>query len=147
MPKITGIGHAVLKVRDLDRSEAFYRDVLGLQVCGHLENRMVFFTAGESHHDLAIMRVGPDAPDADPAAVGLAHVAFRIGDSYDQLKQAAEELRARGVEIERSADHRASLSVYFRDPDGNQIEFYVDQPRETWAHIPGAIAYYAPLEV
>ena len=145
--KVTGIGHAVLKVRDLERSEAFYRDVLGLQVCGRMEDRMVFFTAGESHHDLAIASVGRDAPAADPNAVGLAHIAFRIGDSFEQLQEAATTLRSKGVEIERSADHRASLSIYFRDPDGNQIEFYVDQPRETWAHIPAAIAYRAALEV
>ncbi len=145
--QVTGIGHAVLKVRDLNHSEQFYRDVLGLKVCGHLENRMVFFTAGESHHDLALLNVGPDAPEADPKAVGLAHVAFRIGDSFEQLQEAAETLRARGIEIERTSDHRASLSIYFRDPDGNQIEFYVDQPRETWQHIPDAIAYNAPLKV
>lgn len=145
--KVSGIGHAVLKVRDLERSAAFYRDVLGLQECGRLEGRMVFFTAGISHHDLAILNVGPDAPDADPNAVGLAHVAFRIGEGYEDLKQAAETLRARGVELDRTADHRASLSVYFKDPDGNEIEFYADQPRESWQHIPGAIAYRAPLEV
>ena len=144
---VKGIGHAVLKVRDLERSEAFYRDVVGLAVCGHLEDRMVFFTAGESHHDLAIAKVGPEAPDADPQAVGLAHVAFCIGEGYDDLKRAAEDLRSKGVEIIRTADHTASLSVYFHDPDGNMLEFYADVPRDKWAHIPGAIASYAPLEV
>ena len=54
-----GIGHVVLKVRDLDRSLAFYRDFLGFTVSSEMSNVMIFLTAtGENHHDLALLRVG-----------------------------------------------------------------------------------------
>ena len=60
------LGHVVLKVRDLDRSEAFYTSVLGLAVTGRLPGRMVFFAVpgnGDSH-DLGLWKVGPDAAPA-----------------------------------------------------------------------------------
>ena len=83
-----GIGHVVLKVRDLDRSLAFYRDLLGFRVSSEMSNVMIFLTAtGDSHHDLALLRVGDSAPSAVPNAVGLYHVAIQLAD-LDAVKKA-----------------------------------------------------------
>ena len=77
------LGHAVLKVRNRGRAEAFYHDVLGLPVAARSDElRMTFFTLGR-HHDLAVLEVGEDAPGADPKGVGLFHVAFNVGDTLD----------------------------------------------------------------
>jgi catechol 2,3-dioxygenase len=125
------IGHVVLKVRDLDRSLAFYRDLLGFTVSGEMTNVMVFLTAtGENHHDLALLRVGANAPSPVPTAVGLYHVAVQLPD-LDALRAARDLLAGRGL-LKGTADHGVSRSLYTADPDGNEIELYCDAPREEW---------------
>jgi catechol 2,3-dioxygenase len=125
------VGHVVLKVRDLDRALAFYRDLLGFSVSGEMSNVMIFLTAtGENHHDLALLRVGDSAPSPLPNAVGLYHVAIQLPD-WEALKQAHATLVERGL-LKGAADHGVSKSVYTADPDGNEIELYCDAPRSEW---------------
>ena len=125
------IGHVVLKVRDMDRSTEFYRDVLGFQVVGQMSNVMTFLTAtGENHHDVALLRVGDQAPAALPNAVGLYHVAIQLAD-MDALRHAHEVLSEGGL-LRGAVDHGVSRSVYTADPDGNEIELYCDAPRSEW---------------
>ncbi len=125
------IGHVVLKVRDLDRSLAFYRDLLGFTVASEMSNVMIFLTAtGENHHDLALLRVGDSAPSPVKNSVGLYHVAIQLGD-LDALRAAHRLLTARGL-LKGSADHGVSRSLYTADPDGNEIELYCDAPRDEW---------------
>jgi catechol-2,3-dioxygenase len=119
--KIQGVGHVVLKVRDLDRSARFYTGVLGLKEVARFPGRMVFFSAGTNHHDLAVMAVGPDAPNPPEQAVGLAHVALKIGDSLETLREAQAALEASAVKIRGLRDHHVSQSIYLEDPDGNTI--------------------------
>lgn len=125
------IGHVVLKVRDLDRSLAFYRDLLGFRVASEMSNVMIFLTAtGENHHDLALLRVGDSAPSPPPNAVGLYHVAIQLPD-WEAVKSAHTALSERGL-LKGTADHGVSKSLYTTDPDGNEIELYCDAPRSEW---------------
>jgi catechol 2,3-dioxygenase len=143
--KIEGVGHVVLKVRDLERSVGFYAGVLGLREVGRFPGRMVFFSAGSNHHDVAVLSVGPDAPAPPQQAVGLAHVALKIGTSLETLRQAKAELEAAGVPIRGISDHRVSQSIYAEDPDGNTVELYVDADPAVWAEDPSAVATVRPL--
>lgn len=143
--KIQSLGHVVLKVRDRDKSEAFYNGILGLPIVARMDSMaMTFFSLGD-HHDFAIAAVGADAPDAPKAAPGLAHVAFKIGDTLAELREAKAHLEAAGVSV-RATDHGVSQSLYFRDPDGNAIEVYVDGS-DAWRRDPAAVAVAEPLDL
>jgi catechol 2,3-dioxygenase len=142
------LGHIVLNVRDLARSVAFYGGVLGLPEVARFRGNMVFFSAtGENHHDLAVQEVGRDAPFGGPDGVGLAHVALKIGNSLGQLRAAKAQLDAAGVRIVRIENHRVSQSIYVQDPDGNEVELYVDDDPRIWREHPEAVATADPLEL
>jgi catechol-2,3-dioxygenase len=127
------LGHVVLKVRDLDRSEAFYTSVLGLVVTGRMPGRMVFFAVpgNSDSHDLGLWKVGPDAASQTPRQVGLFHVAWQV-EREEDLRAFHDALLARGVPVMSTMDHGANLSVYFEDPDGHTLEVTYEKPRETW---------------
>ena len=145
--QVERLGHAVLKVRDVKRAEDFYHGVLGLPVAARMElgGGMTFFTLG-NHHDFAVVGVGPDGPDAPAESPGLFHVAFKVGESLDDLRAVKKELEAAGVPIEMVADHTVSQSIYVRDPDGNGVELYVDVS-DVWKTDPQAVATIAPLDL
>jgi Predicted ring-cleavage extradiol dioxygenase len=129
---VQALGHVVLKVRDLQRSETFYSGVLGLPIISRISNplHMTFFTLG-NHHDFALMKVDEHAPSPDKDATGLAHVAFKIGDSIDEFRSVKTELDAAGIAILYEADRAYTKSVHVHDPDGNEIELYIDTS-DTW---------------
>ncbi len=145
MIKPLRVGHVVLKVRELERSLEFYRDVLGFTVSSEMSNVMVFLTAtGASRHALGLLRVGDSAPSPLPNAVGLYHVAIQLAD-WDAVKRAREELTGRGL-LRGSADHGVSRSLYTADPDGNEIELYCDAPREEWEGRVDEVMTVRPLQ-
>ncbi len=146
--QIQRVGHVVLNVRELAPAIAFYGGVLGLREVGRYQHDMVFFTAtGENHHDIALREVGAGARAADGNAVGLCHVALKIGDSLDLLRAAKAALDAAGVAILRIESHRVSRSIYLADPDGNEIELYVDDDPRIWRDDPAAVASVEALQL
>jgi catechol 2,3-dioxygenase len=126
------IGHVHIKVRDLERAERFYTNLLGFSVTERVAGRYVFLTAGERHHDLALQYVGPDAPGPVARGVGLYHFAIELADRA-ALIDAARTLRAADVPA-HLVNHGISLALYFADPDGNGIELYIDtrEQRALW---------------
>lgn len=126
------IGHVHLKVSDLERSIAFYRDVMGLSVQQQYGNQAAFLSAGGYHHHIGLNTW--ESAGAGPAprrAAGLYHVAFLYPDRAS-LARAFANVVAHGVEIEGAADHGVSEAIYFRDPDGNGIEIYRDRAPKDW---------------
>ncbi|HXD90741.1 MAG TPA: VOC family protein [Candidatus Binataceae bacterium] len=131
MIKPERIGHVVIKVRDIERSKKFYMDTLGLQLMMELPQlKAAFFASnGRDHHELACFEVGADAAGGKEKQIGLAHIAFRLRDE-DHLRAAYKEFKEKDVPIAFTVDHGITKSIYFRDPDGNQLEVYCDNPPE-----------------
>ena len=147
---VRGVGHVVLKVSDLAPALAFYCDSLGLQEVARGDfgdGTMVFLSTGRNHHDIALVEVGPAARRPGPTDIGLYHVALKIGDTLDELRGAREQLRERGVAVQWIADHGVSQSIYIADPDGNNVELFVDASPEVWRRDPSAVAQAAALEL
>ena len=91
---------------------------------------MTFFRLATSvnHHDFALMEVSPHAASApDEDAIGLAHVAFKIGRSAEELRRARNVLNAAGTPFLYEADRAFAKSLHVLDPDGNEIEFYIEK--------------------
>ncbi len=128
----TRIGHVHLKVADLERAIAFYRDVLGFALQQRYGDQAAFLSAGGYHHHIGLntweSRGGTPAPHGH---AGLYHVAFLYPDRA-ALGAALAQVLASGVELDGAADHGVSEAVYFRDPDGNGIEIYRDRAPEDW---------------
>lgn len=135
------IGHVVIKVREMERSTKFYTEVLGLTVMKVEPGFKMTFLAsnGRDHHEIAVMEVGLEAPLSLPHSVGLAHIAFRLRDEA-HLRAAYDDLKAHGVEIITAVNHGVTKSVYFRDPDGNELEVYCDGRPEEVAKFPDPYA-------
>jgi catechol 2,3-dioxygenase len=135
-PKPTRLGHLVLKVRDIHASVAFYRDVVGLKVSDWIDDRMVFMRCGEDHHDLGLLQAPTDgdtdaAGDNNSSGQGgssLEHFSYRV-ETVGEIMQITEMLLARGIEIDRGPGRHGpgeNTFIVFRDPDGNNVEFYSD---------------------
>ena len=144
--KIRELGHIVLQVTDLDRSIRFYRDTLGLPLVSQGKprgRRIVFFSLGAKHHDLALLELAPGAEGNDPARAGVMHLAFTIGDDIELLKEAKARMVAAGVPIVNTTEHMTTYSLYLSDPDGITVELYVDRDPAIWRTKPEALGAYA----
>jgi catechol 2,3-dioxygenase-like lactoylglutathione lyase family enzyme len=123
MDEIQGIVETGVYVDDLDRAEAFYRDVLGLPVLAREPGRHVFFGAGPGGVLLVFLAEATLAGDVLPAhgASGPGHFAF--GVAAGSLSAWRERLARHGVAVEKEVDWpRGGRSLYFRDPAGNSVE-------------------------
>ena len=127
----TDIGHVHLKVSDLDRAVAFYRDVLGFELMQKMGDQAAFRSAGGYHHHIGLntweSRGGSPPP---PGTTGLYHVAIRFPDR-PALAAVLKRVVEAGIRVGAS-DHGVSEAIYLADPDGNGIELYRDRPEEEW---------------
>ncbi len=140
------LGHVALYVKDIERSLKFYRDLLGFaEVARMFDGKAAALTGGRTHHELLLLETGGDKPPLQGREPGLFHLGFKIGDSLDELRAAKEEFERGGVRIEGQSDHGVSQSLYLKDPDGNEIEVYVDADPAIWRDDPQAVLTVKPL--
>jgi catechol-2,3-dioxygenase len=143
--QVKDLGHIVLYVRNLERSVAFYRDVIGFRQISpeHLPGfpAAAFSSAsGRTHHELLLIEVGEDAaPQPGGRHVGLYHFGLKVGDTDEELRDALTRLHEAGVTVTGASDHTVTHSLYILDPDGNEIELYIDVPGVDWAADPALI--------
>jgi catechol 2,3-dioxygenase len=141
------LGHLVLYVQDLDQSAAFYGDLLGWDpvfpvVAGA---QAAAFSSGRTHHELLLIEVGEGAtPQPGGRHLGLYHFGLKVGDSDDELREVVRRLKEAEVSIVGASDHTVTHSLYILDPDGNEIELYIDVPGVDWKEDPGLVM--APIK-
>jgi catechol 2,3-dioxygenase len=134
------LGHVVSYVKNLERSLEFYRDLLGFTQVGQIFNgAAAALTSGRTHHELLLIQVG-DAPGPPRGPRrGLYHIGIKVGNSLDELRSAKQELEQAGVTIDGMSDHTVSQSLYLKDPDGNEVELYVDADESLWRNNSAAV--------
>ncbi len=140
--EVKELGHLVLYVQDVRRSAAFYGDVLGWEPAfPSLPGIPVAaFSSGRTHHELLLIEVGAGAaPQSGGRHLGLYHFGLKVGDSDDELRAVVAQLKERGVPIVGASDHTVTHSLYVLDPDGNEVELYIDVPDVDWKSDPSLI--------
>lgn len=135
--RIHELGHVVLYVTDLERSADFYGKTLGFREIMR-ESGAAAFSGGRTHHELLLIGIGGEPKRKGMPEPGLYHIGFKIGDTNEELKAAYRELKEKGVTIVGSADHYVTHSLYILDPDGNELELYIDASDE-WKKDPSVI--------
>jgi catechol 2,3-dioxygenase len=126
------IGHAHLTVSDLEKSLAFYRDLLGFDVTAKIGDSAVFLSAGGYHHHIALNTwAGKGAKPAPAGHTGLYHFAI-LYPTRKELAKALKKLADAHYPLDGASDHGVSEAIYLRDPDNNGVELYVDRPQEQW---------------
>jgi len=127
---IQRVGHVVIKMRDLEKAKAFYRDFLGMKI-GAESERGIFFRFDDYHHDIAVFKTGDDADPPKANQVGLVHIAL-VTDGVGTVKHFHERAKEFGIEITGTTNHAVTNSLYVKDPEGNTIEIYAEVPRSEY---------------
>lgn len=148
--RVRELGHIVLYVADLERSLRFYRDLLGWPVRFAPHGMPAAgFSAGTTHHDLLLIEVGPGAqPIPRGRRVGMYHFGVKVGDTDDELRAVLQRLVAHPdlTQVVGATDHGITHSLYVVDPDGNEVELYIDVPGVDWSD-PEIFATARPLSL
>jgi catechol-2,3-dioxygenase len=150
--QVKELGHVVLYVRDLERSRRFYRDVLGWREIspeGGMRFPAAAFSSGRTHHELLLIEVGQSAaPIPSGRRVGMYHFGLKVGTTDDELREARDALQKAGAKVTGASDHGVTHSLYIEDPDGHEIELYIDVQPERWREDPAAVfADIKPLRI
>jgi catechol 2,3-dioxygenase len=142
------IGHVHLKVSDLERSVAFYRDVLGLELQQRYGHAAAFLSFAGYHHHIGLnVWESKNGSPPPPGSTGLFHFAI-LYPSRVSLAAALQRLVEHGVAIDGASDHGVSEAIYFRDPDENGIEIYRDRAEAEWPRNNGELAMVSdPLDL
>jgi catechol-2,3-dioxygenase len=141
---VSRLNHAVLYVRDVDRSVAFYGEAFGFEVVDTIPGRAAFLRAAgsDNHHDLGLFVAS--APSPPNGSVGLYHLAWQVPSIHD-LAAGRRRLEAMGALVGES-DHGATKSLYGKDPDGNEFEVMWMLPRAEWGEFERS-GIVAPLDL
>ncbi len=125
----TTVGQAALTVADLQRSERFYTEVLGMRVLGR-GDKTLSLTADDTTPLLELLEL-PGARPKPARATGLYHFAVLV-PSRLELARSLRRLAELRYPLTGGSDHLVSEALYLDDPDGNGIEIYRDRPRDEW---------------
>lgn len=117
------LAHVVLRTRNYDALLAWWKLVLNAKV-RHGNDFITFLSFDEEHHRIAIVKM-PHLQDQAKDSVGVEHFAFTFAD-LDALFAKYEQLKAEDITPYWTINHGMTLSAYYRDPDGNQVELQVD---------------------
>ncbi len=132
------LGHVVFYVKELERSLAFYRDLLGFTQAGEMKHpfNAVALTSGRTHHEILLIEVGNAPKPPKGHRIGFYHIGIKVGDSLNELSSVKKELINARIDITGMSDHTVSQSIYIEDPDGNEVELYVDDNSINWKEEP-----------
>ena len=126
------LGHVNIFVRNAEKAQQWYTEMLGLHTYDLIPGRAAFMSANrDESHEIALVEVGDNAMGPQAGQVGLNHMAWRMGSLKD-LAEFYHRLAEKNVPIGRVSDHGISLGIYLKDPDGNGIEVYYELPRSQW---------------
>jgi catechol 2,3-dioxygenase len=132
IPEGTGLGHAHLKVSDLDRSIEFYCGVLGFTLVARYRDSAAFVSAGDYHHHIGLNTWdSKGASPPPPRHTGLYHLGLRYPTRPD-LAVAVRRIIHAGIPLSGASDHGVSVSIYISDPDGIGLELTWDRPSAEW---------------
>ncbi|WP_235297332.1 VOC family protein [Portibacter marinus] len=132
VPGQTRIGHVHLKVSDLNRSLAFYCDLLGFKLMQKIGDQAAFISAGGYHHHIGLNTwYSKGQPSAPRNTTGLFHTAI-LYPSRNDLSHIYRRLLTFSYPLTGAADHGVSEAIYLDDPDGNGVELYWDRPKTDW---------------
>lgn len=132
IPAATRIGHVHLKVANIEKALAFYRDILGFEIMQWYGSSAVFLSAGGYHHHIGLNTwYSKDAPPAPVRSAGLFHTAILYPTRRD-LAVVFKRLLDAAYPLTGASDHGVSQALYLDDPDGNGVELYWDRPKEEW---------------
>ena len=131
MPRVVGLGHIGLYVRDLERMTSFYRDFLGMQVTKQAPGRAAFLSSDPERvdHEIALMTGRPTQEQHL-----IQQISLRV-NTLDDLREFKRRILAEGYHIDQLVTHLSAIGCYFFDPEGNRTEVFWLTGRPSWIMI------------